>query len=251
MNDFDQFEQLIKSGYCCISILTHEEQYALEIVRKAARNLERDMWIWSVSEGVMDGLGLLDNGPAIADTYKPDAGLSNLAGSKPGSVCVTLDLAEHLTDGRTQRILRDIITRFDKNGGTLVMIDSGDKLPDVIKSYTRPFEISFPDEKELQEIIRATLLRLHRKKPIEVGITRKGLHTIVRNLRGLTRRQAEQIIGDTIADDNRFGDDDINTVISSKRRMIQRGGLLEYIQTPLSRRHEEAEKMAQKSQRCI
>jgi SpoVK/Ycf46/Vps4 family AAA+-type ATPase len=59
------------------------------------------------------------------------------------------------------------------------------------------------------------------------------MDTIVRNLRGLTRHQAEQIILDTVVEDRRFDDNDINTVFASKRRMIQRGGLLEYIETPL------------------
>lgn len=30
MNDFERFEQLISGGHCCISIVTHEERYALE-----------------------------------------------------------------------------------------------------------------------------------------------------------------------------------------------------------------------------
>jgi hypothetical protein len=233
MNDFERFHQLISSGCCCISVVTHEESYALELVRQAARNLKRELWIWSLAEGVKDGLSLLDKGPAIADTDMPEAGLSNLAGAKEGSICATLDMADHLRAGKALRILREMIHRFDQLGNTLVMIDSEDKLPEVVKSYTRPFEISFPDEKELQEIIRATLLRLHRKKPVEIGITRKGLNVIVRNLRGLTRRQAEQVINDSITRDQRFTDEDINLIIAGKRRMIQRGGLLEYIQTPL------------------
>jgi AAA+ superfamily predicted ATPase len=146
---------------------------------------------------------------------------------------VTLDLAEHLRGGRALRILRDIISRYDRTGITLVLIDAEDKLPESIRSYTRRFDISYPDEKELKDIIRATLHRLHRKKPIEIGLSQKGLEAIVRNLRGLTRRQAIRIISDTVADDQRFDDNDINTVIASKRRMIQRGGLLEYVQTPL------------------
>ena len=231
MDDFEQFEKLIQGGYCCISIVTYEERYALEIVRQTALNLNRDMWIWSLAEGVRDGL--LTDGPVINDTDKPEAGLSNLAGAKPGSICVTLDLAEHLRAGRTLRILRDMIERFDKTGIVIVMIDSEDKLPEAVKSYTRPFEISFPDEKELLTIIRATLQRLHRKKPIEIGISKKGLAIIVRNLRGLTRRQAIRVISDAVARDQRFHDEDINVVIAGKRRMIQRGGLLEYIQTPL------------------
>jgi AAA+ superfamily predicted ATPase len=231
MKDVDQFKQLLKSSYYCISIVTHEERYALEIVQKASKELNRDMWLWSINGGVRDGL--IDGSPFIANTESPTAGLENLSQAKPSSICVTMDLAEHIKSGKALRILRDMIENVDKTGITIVMIDATDKLPDSIRAYSRPFEISFPDEAELHEIIRATLQRLHKKKPIEIGITQKGLDTIVRNLRGLTRRQAVRIIADSVADDQKFTDDDINIVVAGKRRMIQRGGLLEYIQTPL------------------
>ncbi len=231
MDDIERFEQLITGGYCCISIVTYEEQYALDMVRQVALSLNRDVWIWSVAGGVRDGL--LGESLFIADTESPAAGLRNFTNAKEGSICVTLDLAEYLKGGVALRILRDIIELFKENGSTLVMIDSSDKLPLVMGSYARPFEISFPDKDELKEIIRKTLQRFHRKKPIEVGISQRGLDTIVRNLSGLTRRQAERIIVDTVAEDRRFDDNDINVVIASKRRMVQHGGLLEYIQTPL------------------
>ena len=231
MDDIDRFTKLVTGGYCCISIVTYEEQYALEIVRQVALGLNRDLWIWSVAGGVRDGL--LAESLFIADTESPAAGLRNFTNAKEGSICLTLDLAEYLKGGATLRILRDIIELFKKNGSSLVMIDKDDQLPDVIRSFARPFEISFPDKEELKEIIRKTLQRFHRKKPIEVGISQRGFDTIVRNLSGLTRRQAEQIIVDTVTEDRRFDDDDINDIIASKRRIIQRGGLLEYIQTPL------------------
>jgi len=230
MSDSERFEQLIKSGYCCISIVTHEEQYALEIVRQAALDLKKDMLIWSVAGGVREGL--MTDSPAIVGTETPVAGLSRLAEAKEGSLCVTLDLAEHLNAGQVLRVLREMIGRFEENNSTLVMVDCEAKLPEVIRSYARPFEISFPDEKELQGIIRRTLSRLHSKTPIEVGLTQQGLNTIVRNLRGLTRRQAERIIVDTVAQDRCFTDKDINVIIASKRQIVQRGALLEYIRTP-------------------
>jgi len=231
MNDFERFQQLIESGIYCISIATQEERYALEIIRKTAVKLKRDMWVWSIAGGVHDGL--IDGSPCIVDTDVPAAGLANMSQAKPGSLCVTLDLAEHLRGGKALRVLRDMVDSFHKTGIVVILIDSADKLPDVIKAYARPFELSFPDEKELQQIIRATLQRLHSKKPIEIGITQKGLDTIVRNLRGLTRRQAARVISDAVAADQRFADEDINIIIANKRRMIQQGGLLEYIQTPL------------------
>ena len=231
MNDFERFKQLIEGGYCTISIVTQEERYALEIIRKTAAKLKRDMWVWSVADGLRDGL--IDGSPSIADTDAPAVGLASMSQAKADSICVTLDLAEQLKSGKALRILRDMIDSVHKTHLTIVMIDSTDKLPDVVKSYTRPFELSLPDEKELQQIVRATLQRLHRKKPIEVGITQKGFDTIVRNLRGLTRRQAARIISDAVAADQRFRDEDINIIIANKRRMVQQGGLLEYIQTPL------------------
>ena len=231
MNDFEQFEQLIESGTYCISIATHEERYALEIIRKTAARRKRDMWVWSVADGLRDGL--IDGSPSIADTDAPAAGLASMMKAKAGSLCVTLDLGEHLRGGKALRLLRDLVDSFHKTGITIVMIDCNDNLPEVIKAYAKRFELSYPDEEELRQIIRATLQRIHRSRPIEVGITQKGLDAIVRNLRGLTRRQAVRIISDTVAADQQFNDDDINVIIANKRRMIQQGGLLEYIQTPL------------------
>lgn len=231
MDDFERFEKLILQRNPCISIVTFEESYALEVIRDTTLKLKRDMWIWTAADGVREGL--LEGSPVVADTDRPNAGLENLAKAKEGAICVTLDLAAHLRDSKTQRTLRNIIDAFNKNNSTLVMIDPEDCFPDVIRSYVKTFEISYPDEKELKDIIKATLLRIHSKKPVEIGITHRGLDTIVRNLRGLTRRQAELIITEAIIDDQKFDDRDINTIMSSKRRMLQKSGLLEYIKTPL------------------
>jgi len=231
MDDIERFKRLIKGGDSCISIVTYEERCALDIIRHASLDLKRDMFIWSISGGVRDGL--LAESPFVAETETPASGLNYLKETKDGSICVTLDIAEHLKAGLALRAIRDLIDCFEKKASTLVMVDSEDKLPEVAKAYARPFEISFPDREELQKIIRRTLRRFHREKPIESKITKRGMDIIVRNLRGLTRRQVEIIIIDAVADDRRFDENDVNLVIANKRRMLQRGGLLEYIETPL------------------
>ena len=231
MGDCAQLERLIKAGYSCISIVTHEEAYALETVRVAALNLNRPLWTWSMGMGVRDGL--LSNSYPIAETEMAAPGLRNLIDTKPGSLCVVLDVAEHLK-GLALRMLRDLIEHVEKVGSVLILIDSTDQLPDVIKTYARRFDLSFPSESELEDLVRRTLRRFHQEKPIEVAVTRKGLETIVRNLRGLTRRQAERVVLDTVTEDRHFDDEDINIVIASKRQMIQQGELLQYVQTPQS-----------------
>jgi AAA+ superfamily predicted ATPase len=231
MTDAQQIEQIINSNYNCVSIITHEEKYALDVIRQAANELKRDMWVWSAAEGVK--FDLVEEMPPIADTISPESGLTNLTGAKQGAICVTLDLAEYLVSPKTLRILRDVIDTFEKNGNTLIMIDSNDKLPEVVKSYAYHFELSLPDVQELFEIVRQTVQDYHKKKPIEIGITRKGLEVMVRNLRGLSRRQAKRVVSDAIMGGQRFDDNDINRIIAGKRRMIHQDGLLEYVEAPV------------------
>ncbi len=232
MDDAKELGKLLNSRYRCISIVTHEEADAIQVVREAATDAGRKMLLWSIGYGLRDGM--LADQPAEPETDTAIGGLCRIGKDCEKTVFVTLDLAEHLQDKLTLRILRDVLKSVVVNDSILVMIDSSDKLPPVIKSFVKSFDLSLPDEKELDTIVRQTLKTIHSKNPIEVGITRHGLSAIIKNLRGLSRRQAEQLIYDTVADDNRFDDEDVNTVLAGKRRMVAADGLLEYVRTPLT-----------------
>jgi len=155
MGDAERFEQLVEGGDYCISIVTYEERYALDIIRQTALDLKCNLWIWSVTGGVKEGF--LSDSPYIADTETPTAGLRYLAETEQDSICVVLDLAVHLKASSVLRALRDLIDCFEQNGNALVMINCDDTLPEVVKSYTKPFEISFPSQQELIKIVRDTL----------------------------------------------------------------------------------------------
>jgi len=231
MNDQQRLRQLLHAEHTCISICTFEEGYALELVRDAALSLARDLWIWSSDGGVRGGLLAEDTAQPKTELAK-DA-LKHLARKDRRPICVMLDLAAHLGHAPTLRALRNLLLRFENSGGQLVLIDHDDGLPDVVKAYATPLEISFPDERELEQLLRATLRNKNREHPIEIAISRSHLDAIVRNLRGLTRRQAERIVADMVADDRRFDDDDITRVLAGKRRILQADGLLAFVETPV------------------
>jgi len=231
MTDLEQLELLLRAQHSCISIKTFEEDYALDLVRQAAERVGKKFWVWSINRGIRDGTR--DDGLAVSDTEHAAAALYYFGVRENGSVCVMLDLAEHLKDPRTLRLLRELIDLFNQGGGHMVIIDYHDDLPSVVNAYAAPLEISFPDEKELETLILEALRRYHKENPIKIDITRQALRTIIRNLRGLTRRQAEQIILDTVSEDRKFDSDDINTVMARKRQLLHSGGLLDYIETPV------------------
>jgi SpoVK/Ycf46/Vps4 family AAA+-type ATPase len=230
--DAKRLAELIDAGYPCITMVTYEEAEAVETVREATMELVRPFYVWSVGYGLRSGRDEHAEAEPETDTAAP--ALAHIMAAKENAVYAMLDLGDCLGNEVARRMLRDAVHEARERGAAVVLIDHTDNYPEVIKAYAARFELSLPDEKELGKLVRATLREIHKKRPIEVGITRKGLQAIVRNLRGLTRRQARGIIRETVASDRRFDDDDVNLVLASKRKTLRADGLLEYIESPLT-----------------
>jgi len=232
MSDHDRLSQLFRARHPCIKIVTHEEDYALVVVRETAVNLGLDVRMWSIVGGVRDGL--LSDQPAIPETEPPAGALYHLKQVlRAPCVMVLLDMAGHLKDERTLRLFRNLVTAAHKHESIVVMVDHTDAAPNVVNAEATAFEVSLPDRAELEQIIRETLQIMRLNERIHVKLTRRELNTIVRNLSGLTRRQAEQIVVDCVADDHTFDAEDINTILSRKRQMLAGAGLLEYVEAPV------------------
>jgi len=230
-DDLERLARLFYARHPFVSILTYEEAYALGLVRELARRFNRPLRVWSVTTGLYrEG----DESGIVHDTEHPAAALYYLAHQEPEVIGVTLDLAEHLKEPRTLRALRDLVGTIRRYQGMLVMIDSRDDLPEVVSVEASRFEPSYPDEQELLQIVTQTLRTFHQAHPIKIEISRRDLDVIIRNLRGLTRREAEQVIIDAVAEDRKFQADDLHRILNQKRLLIQKGGLLEYIETPAS-----------------
>lgn len=233
LSDVKRLERLLKVPYPCLSVVTLEEEYALGLVREAAINLGRGLWQWSIISGIRNGIvagepGLKDTENAAAALYA----LMRMEGEPAHHLCVMLDLASHLREERTLRVLRELIAHFDRQNRQLVMIDHRDDLPEAVGHVARRFNVSLPTEGEIEKIVVQTLRTMHQERKIEIDISRNGLKTVIRNLQGLSRRQAEQVIIDTVSDDRRLSAGDISTVLAHKRELLHRDGLLGFVNTP-------------------
>jgi SpoVK/Ycf46/Vps4 family AAA+-type ATPase len=231
MSDRDQLLRLLRAGHACVSILTYEESEALVAARGAANDLGRELLEWSVTRGLRDGL--VAAAPVISDTEHPAAALYFLSTLERPTIAVMLDLIAHLKDERTLRTLRETIDVFTRNGSTLILIDQSTELPPALRALATPMQLSLPDEDALRRIVTETLRTCDAAGPIKIDITRADLATMIRDLRGLTARQARQIIRDAVCDDLRLDASDLSTVLAQKRRLMQGEGLLQYVQAPV------------------
>lgn len=229
-SDQDRFEGLLTGRHPCIGTITHEESYALAIVREAVLRTPLLCRVWSINGGLRDGL--IADHPPLPDTEPPAAALYYILRQKEIAVDVFLDLGTHMRDARTLRLLRDLIDYRSKSGGHVVLIDHSDEYPDVIRREATPFQIRLPDQNEIDALVRSTLRNANAERRINAELSREHFQTMIRNLTGLTRRQVERIVIETISDDDRFDLNDLATIVLRKREMIAGAGLLEFVTTP-------------------
>ncbi len=223
--------KLIDNGSRFIFAPTNEEDEVLSLVRDYAVRNPIDLWIWTVVDGLRDGL--VADQPPISDTTSAAAALYYLKKSGKKFVVVMLDTLSYFRDERTLRVARDLLPSLAKTESTLILIDHQDELPPVLAADAARFVLSLPDEEQIEATVKQTLQRLNRARPIQVDVRRSDYASIVRNLRGLHRRQIVRIIEETIADDHRFDAADLETVIARKREAVSADGLLVFVDTPV------------------
>ncbi|MHC5113434.1 MAG: AAA family ATPase [Planctomycetota bacterium] len=227
----ERLERLVAGRQACIAMATPDERYALELVSSTVLRTGHRLLVWSATEGVRDGL--VDEGVTVSGTEHAAAALYHFAHHTDGqTLCVAVDLADHLDDARTLRALRDVIAAFRDTDRCLVMIDHREELPGAIAADTVRLELAMPTERQLRRIIRRTLKRLNKLEPIEARMSSSEFDMVVRNLRGLPRMQVEQIIASCVADDAVFDAEDIPHILAQKRQRLQHDGLLEYVEVP-------------------
>jgi AAA+ superfamily predicted ATPase len=233
LTDDRRFLALLRARYSCVAIVTPEEDEALETVLHAAIETDHEVLIWSQSVGVRDAL-LRDSPPTI-DTEHPAAALYHLGSlDAKRRLIILLDLVPHLSkDERTLRQWRDLVRKCQRDGSTMVLIDHHSERPPVVRAWSTEFELTLPDEAALEKILKNTLRARNEESPVQVYLNRRDLDTIIRNLKGLTPRQARQIILDAVCGDSRLDISDVNHILAQKRRLLQSAGLLEFVEAPV------------------
>jgi len=231
-NDTERFGKLLKAGHPLISIVTPEETEAKRVVLAAAGACGAHVWTWTLIEGVRDA-GKPDGHP-ISDTENPAAGLFWLSKQGLPAVSVLFDAGAHSEDPHALRAIRRLVERARETGGTVVMIDHTSPKAGVLRAHATPFELSLPDDDSVEQIIRRTLKELHRQSPIEISLSGPDYKMIVKNLRGLPARQAEQVIRDVVCEDRTLNGHDLNRIMALKRQLVAGEGVLEYVESPAS-----------------
>ena len=189
---------------------------------------------WTAVHGLASGR--LD-AELIPDTAHPAAALAWLPmhARRDRAITVFYDLCAHLADPKTLRALREAVLWAQGNFGVVILVERRADLPASIAADAVRVEVPAPTDHELLELVKDTVRDISRNRKVEAQIRRSVLEAIARSLRGLTRRQAMQVVTSAVTQDDRFDDDDLEQVMLHKRNACaDLDGVLEFTQAPVS-----------------
>lgn len=235
-SDKQRLTDLLAAGHSCIRLVTSEEREAAELAIAAAASRKTAVRLWTAVGGVRNGIVVE---PPIPDTAHLAAActwlIKNIGDQDRGAISILIDASPAISsDHVTARAWRELVEASTARGGAVIMIDSADTTLPIVKTLATHFECALPDEASLDDLIKSTLRLLHRRRPVTVDISKRDFDSMLKNLRGLSRRQVSQIIRDVVSQDHEFKIEDLDEILARKRQMLQSGGLLEYVQSPVS-----------------
>jgi AAA+ superfamily predicted ATPase len=229
----DNLKNLIQAGNPIISMETPDEPRAVRIVRDVAQQMAIPLAEWSVTEGLITSPPMATE--SLVEAGKVPAALRCVRDRAFSTLFLFKDLGPHCKDPQVVRLIRDLYFSPDARLWTLILIDSAG-LPPEVRRLTVPFDVGWPDEEELTEVVRKTFQDVQRRslRQIESKLTKRELEVLVQTLRGLTSEEAARVISGVIQQDNALDGSDLPRVVEAKRNRLGTTGCLESIAADVS-----------------
>jgi ATP-dependent 26S proteasome regulatory subunit len=229
----ETLKQLIQAGNPIVAMETPDEPRAAGIVRDVARQMGLPVLEWSVTDGLLPMP--VASSKALVEPGKVAAALRYVKETAYPAIYLFKDVGPHCKDPQVVRAIRDLYFSPSSRLWTLILIDAASTPPEV-RRLAVPFDVGWPEEDELEEIVRATFQDVQRRslQQVESKLTKHELEMLVQSLRGLTSEEAARVVAGAIRADNILDVSDLPRIVDAKRNLLGTTGCLESIAADVS-----------------
>ena len=229
MQDARDLAVIVAAQIPLIAVDTHDENGALDLLRRVAREQEKSLFRWSITDGLQNArFGLRLEAPA--DYAEADAVLRHLKERAEPGIYALCDLHPWLADNPTNvRLLKDIALKNEHGPVTLVLISHRLTLPPELSRYAAHFHLALPAPGEILSLIKEEARRWSGKHNGEkVRTASSALVQLAATLRGLSRGEVRRLARTAIYDDGAITECDIPEINQAKFRLMDMEGVLSY-----------------------
>ncbi|GBL09480.1 AAA family ATPase [Microcystis aeruginosa] len=216
---------LVKAQYPLIYLVTSEEERAEEAISKIAQlnTQHRRVFVWTVTHGMIE-----QGQPRQTsqhNTVSPEAAIEWVVRQREGGIYIFKDLHPFITSAPVTRWLRDAIASFKGTEKIIILMSPLQEVPIELEKDVVVLDFPLPDMGELD-----TVLSQHLSKNQNRRTTTEVREKLLKAALGLTKDEAEKVYRKAYVKANKLTEDEVEIVLSEKKQLIRRNGILEYIE---------------------
>lgn len=232
MQDVNELKLLLDTRIPLVVIETFEEKKALDVLTQVALKHGRDLFRWSVS----DGLAQTSFGPQLvakgAEFTTAEEVLRHIKTQYRAGIYVLCDMHPFLTDQpQVVRLLKDIALNHFAVPHTLVFLSYQLRLPPELSRYSTSYTLTLPDDDKIMEIVREEAKDWSdRHANARVKTDNITLQKLVDNLQGLSASDVRRLVRSAIWNDGAITDDDLPRINKAKFALLDMEGVISFEQ---------------------
>ena len=218
-----EVEDLIKARYPLIYLVSSEEARVERALREIALRREMKLAAWSITRGFVPLAGEHRGG----DVKDPIKALDHIAGADAKAVFILRDFHAFVDNPQVVRKLRDLAHDLPEKTPrrTVLLLSSVLKIPPEMEKEIAVIDWDLPDRPEIDGIIGRMLRDLPQGVDAGEAADAAGRERIVEAALGLTYVETENVLAKSIVRNKTF---DVQTILSEKKHIIRKSGILEY-----------------------
>ncbi|MFM7560406.1 AAA family ATPase [Cylindrospermopsis raciborskii] len=221
----EELNILIQAQYPLIYLVTSEEERAEQAIYTMAQSLksQRRVYVWTVTHGIVEyGQARSTN---QHNTVSPEAAIEWAIRQKEPGIFIFKDLHPFIDAPATTRSLRDAIASFKGMQKNIILMSPMQQVPIELEKEVVVIDFHLPDMTELSKVLTA-----HQEQNRGRRLTTEAREKLLRAALGLTKDEAEKVYRKAQVTSGRLTEDEVDIVLSEKKQLIRRNGILEYIE---------------------
>lgn len=226
----EELSILIQAQYPLIYLVTSEEERAEQAIATIAQmRPPRRVFVWTVTHGMVE-YGQQRN-VTQHNTVSPEAAIEWVMNrqrdaQRDCSIFIFKDLHPFIDSPATTRWLRDAIASFKGTQKTIVLMSPVQQVPIELEKEVVVLDFPLPDMAELNQVLTQQLEQSGRGRKV----TTEAREKLLRAALGLTKDEAEKVYRKAQVTTGRLTEAEVDIVLSEKKQLIRRNGILEYIE---------------------
>ena len=221
----EELNILIQAQYPLIYLVTSEEERAEKTIAAIAqmKPQQRRVFIWTVTHGIIEygqPRHLTQH-----NTVSPEAAVEWVIRQKEPGIFIFKDLHPFIDSPATTRWLRDAIAGFKGTNKVIILMSPVQHIPIELEKEVVVMDYPLPDLAELNQVLSHQLDQSRTRKT-----STETREKLLKAALGLTKDEAEKVYRKAYVKTGRLTEEEVDIVLSEKKQLIRRNGILEYIE---------------------